>query len=402
MTFRELLAKYKDGTLAEEEKLLVEQELEKSEAINDYLAEEIEKSFLTGTAEKAVATYDQFKIEKSIKRTVYKRLAAVVAISVACVFAIIFMIQYIISPMVSSQYYDPTRKTAGQKNRQDFANDIRAITEVSRPGYAIAGLALTQKLGFGKYDIIYERKDLFTKENETVRAQLNKNMRVGYNGNYFTSRGNFAFTEFWNDKEGSSEYEAALNIRKLNTGTQITHIRELPSTSYISAWVRFTNDLTMEELCNLKYSYKDIDFKWIAVRTAKNQGQQLMGFYTGANDSAVSSDKIDQDKYPGFELVDLMFSSSHTAYEVYMAKNYETHYTSLLKYLVDHHEAVTALVGNTKPFDYKSALEYAKHSGISTYGALVYGEADKLLELYASGNIMTVTIDNVIASKYIQ
>lgn len=30
MTFRELLGKYKDGTLRDEEKLLVEQELEKS------------------------------------------------------------------------------------------------------------------------------------------------------------------------------------------------------------------------------------------------------------------------------------------------------------------------------------------------------------------------------------
>ena len=304
---------------------------------------------------------------------------------------------------MSSQYYDPTRKTAEQKYQQDFFNDIRAITEVSKPGYAITGLAHGEKLGFGKYNIIYQRKNLFTKEYETVRAQLDKNMRVGDHDSFYASRGNFAFTEFWNAEEGSSEYETSLDMLRMNSETQIEHIRKLPSTSYISAWVRFTDDLTMEELCKLKFiSFKNIDFKWIAVRTAKVQGQQLMGFYTGPNDSVVSSDKIDQDKYPGFELIDLMVSPIDTAYEAYMAKNYETHYTSLLNYLVDHQEAVTALVGNTKSYDYKSALAYAEDNGISTYGALVYGEADELLKLYDSGHIMTLTIDNVIASQYIQ
>jgi hypothetical protein len=403
MTFRELLAKYKDGTLAEEEKLLVEQELEKSEAINDYLAEEIEKSLLPATSGQVDVINEQFKIEKSIKRTVYKRLAAVVVISVVCVFVINLMIQYIISPLVSSQYYDPTRKTAGQKYHLDFFYDIQAITEVSKPGYVISGTVNAEKLGFGTYNIIYERENLFTKEYETVRAQLNKNKRVGDFDSFYASRGNFAFTEFWNDKEGSSEYETSLDMHKLISETQISHIRELPSTSYVSAWVRFTDDLTMEELCKLKYyTFKNIEFKWIAVRTAKFQGQQLMGFYTDPNDSVVSGDKIDQDKYPKFELFDFMYTPIYTPYEAYVGENYETHYTSLLKYLVDHQDAVIALVGNAKQFDYKGALEYAENSGISTYGALVFGEAEELLELYDSGNIMTLTIDNVIASQYIQ
>ena len=42
MTFRELLEKYKKGTATEAERALVEAELEKSEAIADYLAEGLE------------------------------------------------------------------------------------------------------------------------------------------------------------------------------------------------------------------------------------------------------------------------------------------------------------------------------------------------------------------------
>ena len=49
MTFRELLDKYRAGQASEEERALVEAELEKSEAIADYLAEQVEDAL--GAAE---------------------------------------------------------------------------------------------------------------------------------------------------------------------------------------------------------------------------------------------------------------------------------------------------------------------------------------------------------------
>ena len=50
MTFRELLDKYRAGQTSEEERALVEAELEKSEAIADYLAEQVEDAL--GVAER--------------------------------------------------------------------------------------------------------------------------------------------------------------------------------------------------------------------------------------------------------------------------------------------------------------------------------------------------------------
>ena len=50
MTFRELLDKYRAGQASEEERALVEAELEKSEAIADYLAEQVEDCLLYTSA----------------------------------------------------------------------------------------------------------------------------------------------------------------------------------------------------------------------------------------------------------------------------------------------------------------------------------------------------------------
>lgn len=400
MTFSELLKRYKDGTLTNEERLLVEQELEKSEAINDYLAEEIEKSIgleddsYYEISNKKDKNYNE-NIVKEINKTVNRRLAAVIGASVACVLAIFLITQYVISPLVSQNYYNPTAKTGGQKYHQDLSFDLRAITEVSMPGYAISSIYNAESLGFGKYNLIYTRKNLLTKEKVTVNAQINRNMRVGTFEDFYPDIYT-AFTEFWNDEEGSKEYQKSLEIRKLISNTQIEHVKKLPATSYISAWARFPKDLTMDELFKVKNEYSKVDFRWIAVRTNEKQGQQLMGFSTGTNDSFVSGDIVDKEKYPAFQLVDYMSS-----YEK-LPSIYEMHYKSLLRYLVDHKEAVNALVGDSRAYDYKGALAYAEGKGISTYGALIYGEAEDLIKLYESGAIMTFEIDNVIASKYIQ
>lgn len=406
MTFRELLEKYKDGTLTDEEKLLVEEELEKSEAINDYLADEIEESLglgkdINNENREENSTENNDKIIREIKKTVNRRLATVVGASVVCVLMIVLIIQYIISPLVSSRYYDPTKRTGGQEYHQNIYFDLRAITEVSMPGYAVGSFYGAQDLGFGKYNLTYIRKDLFTKEEVTISAKIVKNMRHGTFEKFYP-RMYFAFTEFWNDKEGTDEYEETMEWQKRSSDREITHVRELPSTSYISAWVRFSKDLNMKELYEIKQKYNDIDFKWIAVRTAKKQGQQLMGFSASLN-YGPNSELVDEEKYPGFQLVDTMDIKNHgMSHNELEGFRYEMHLTSLMKYLVDHNEAVNALVGNTKAYDYESALDYVEKDGISTYGALIYGEADDLLELYESGIIMTFDIDNVISSKYIK
>lgn len=400
MTFSELLKRYKDGTLTNEERLLVEQELEKSEAINDYLAEEIEKSIgleddrYYETSNKKNLNYNE-NIVREINRTVNRRLAGVIGISVACVLAIFLITQYVISPLVSQNYYNPTAKTGGQKYFQDLSNDLRAISEVSMPGYAISSIYNAEALGFGKYNLIYTRKNLFTKEKVTINAQIRRNMRIGTFEDFYPDTYT-AFSEFWNDEEGSKEYQKSLEIRKGFSNTEIEHVKKLPATSYISAWARFSEDLTMEELFKVMDEYRNVDFRWIAVRTNEKQGQQLMGFSTGLNDGFSSGDKIDVEKYPAFQLVDYMSN-----YEK-LPSIYEMHYKSLLRYLVNHKEAVYALVGDSRAYDYKGALAYAEEKGISTYGALIYGEAEDLIELYESGTIMTFEIDNVIASKYIR
>ena len=155
----------------------------------------------------------------------------------------------------------------------------------------------------------------------------------------------------------------------------------------------------MRELVKTMERHRGTDFKWIAVRTSENQGRQLMGFSTGLNDSS-DGEIIDEEKYPGFHLVDTMKLIPTKPKEEVMSQRYTMHFTSMLKYLTDRKEAVAALNGINATIEYEDALKYIEENGVCTYGALVYGEADDLLKLYESGDIMTFYIDNVVSSKY--
>ena len=107
MTFRELLDKYRAGQTSEEERALVEAELEKSEAIADYLAEQVEDAL--GAAETQAPAGEVRHIQKKVNRRLRRT-----AVWAACiVLAVLLGVRFVVSPLVSSLYYQPNAYTVG-------------------------------------------------------------------------------------------------------------------------------------------------------------------------------------------------------------------------------------------------------------------------------------------------
>lgn len=86
MTFRELLDKYRAGQASEEERAMVEAELEKSEAIADYLAEQVEDAL--GAAETQAPAGEvrhiQKKVNRRLRRTAVWAACIVLAVLLGC------------------------------------------------------------------------------------------------------------------------------------------------------------------------------------------------------------------------------------------------------------------------------------------------------------------------------
>lgn len=386
MDFLDLLQKYKYGNASEEEIKLVEEEIRKHEAIEDYLSESYDIDFEKDNQE------DINKETATVKKSVNKKLRKVILSSVVIVFSIIFIIFYIISPVINSFYYNPSAKTMG-KYQEDIYYDLIAFTELNLPGYGLLEAA-SEKLGFGDYNIYFHRINLFTGEEKDINEKIKKNIRAGSFTDFYT-------TDYFRFDSIRTSNKDKYFIEEQNKKV-INHIRKLNSVSYISAYVIFKNDLDMKELYDLVEKYNNkISFKWAGVRTGNPDKpiNYLSGFNPNLSDSSVTTDIADKSKYPFLQLGDCMTSGYRDSTSIIPAA-YSAHYTSLLMYMSDRQKAVKALDISTAKTDYyKNALSYVQKNGIRTYGVLVYCEARDLLEFINDEKLSSIEIDNVLASK---
>jgi hypothetical protein len=391
MNFKELLDRYNNGSASEEEKKLIEEELNKYEVLTEYLSEGYNIDF-----EKQDLSEKPNNETLSIKRSVNKKLRKVIVLSVSIVFLILFAINFIVSPIVSSLYYNPSQKTIA-KNHHDLYFDLRVLTELNMPGYAIS-TAGAESLGFGEYNIYFERLDLFKRLNKDIEVKVKRYMRIGSLDDFFPVNS----VKFLDIRQPDLNN----NIIEMQNEEIINHIKKLNPVSFISSYVIFKEDITLKEFDELRKKYNDkINLKWAGVRT-EDKGtppNYLSGFNPSFNDGSVSGESADKNKYPYLQLVDYMRDKIDSGtFDGSMVEAYAKHFMSLLKYVNDREKAVKALDYNKPKVDYyKNALSYVENNGINIYGVLVYGEAKELLEFISNEKIKTVDINNVLPSKYI-
>lgn len=390
MDFRVLLAKYKSGQASDEETKLIESELEKYEAIKEYLFCEDKGSFF----KKGLTEEKDSRDKLFIKKGKNKKIRKIALSSVLSLILVLFTIFYVVSPIMNSIYYNPTLKSVGGVH-EDLFFDLKVLTELNLPGYALNGGVLPEKLGFGSYKISFFRRNLFTNKIKYINANIKKSSSFGYFEELFPLNYMWFF--------GFAEQKSTYPLSKEATKEQISYLKDLSPVSYISAYITFEKDLTLKEFDELKYKYnKKISFSWVGIRTQNTERQldYLSGFNPNFDDAVNSGDSADKDKYPYLQLVDWMQDSDHRSGQD-MPEAYIKHFTSLLTYMKDREKAVKALdVSDYKSEYYKNALDYIKTNGINSYGVLIYGEARQLIELINSENIRDVHINDVLPSKY--
>jgi hypothetical protein len=394
MNYRELLERYKEGLISDEEKQSIEQDIEKYEAIEEYLSESIDIDLNPLSTIREGVEHNEETIK--IKRSVNSRLRRVVYTSVAIVLCILIGIFYVVSPLVDSWYYNPAKATVG-KSSSDINFDLYALTELNMPGNSLTSDVYVDRQGFGKYDIGFFRTNLFTLEKNYVTTKIKRGER---HKNYTEAIDDIGLNYFTDVRF------PALSPEKANGQKQrvMDHIMQLNPVSYLSANLIFEKDLTMEELRKLEVKYPDIDFIWAGIRTAPSDKKttQLIGINLIKSNVILSREEIVEEKYPAFHILEWLVNprglgDSEMSLE---AKAYELHYKSLLQYMIDRKEATKVLDSNPgKSEYYKSALNYTEDSGIKTFGVLVYANSKDVIELVKNESIKLVELNQVLASK---
>ena len=347
MTFRVLFEKYQAGAATEEERRLVEEELEKTALLNEHLF---------GTWEEPSAEPPAGEL-KQVKRSLRKRNIALVLTSVAVVLALLLSV-----PLAERAYFDPNQATWSEE-MTDLEIALDCYYSLFAPRQFCQGVETVTDTGFASWSMelsFWDREALGHTDYLTATVSRDE-LRFPSGTLYYVPSDIFDMGPVcpsgnWKD--------AALEHLKWQ-------LREVDKDADVYGAVSFAADLSAGELMELIRSY-EVSVEWAGVRVGHPTVPQtpLVGMRLNRwrEDVGVNA------AYP--ELL------GHVT-----AQNAEQHFRSMLNYCRDY-EQNTVNIGVVEDSGYyDKVLEELDEGGLRFFGCMMAAKPEVYYRLAEDGYI---------------
>ncbi len=382
MTYKELLRLYKSGELDVQQRAELEKEIEKQEAIGEYLfeAEGIpEFSDLDILSESSFAESGDDKkfmkmINKSIRKAFIKLGVAVGVIVLAVVLIAVTTLPYI----VDACYYNPA-KVIGEGDgwsTNQMSLDTAVYTELFTPGYYRIKVEAKRE-GYGNYDICIPQNFSVNGQFRDVYGTVEKGELTLYSDGLFKLPTQNAFVP--DDIMG-------VYARYSGTGAAGTaqvameKLNNLDENDYYVGYVTFDKVMTYDELVSWSKT-EGITPDWCAVcRKEKNRYEvdDIIGFNYLSSSGGMA---YDNETYPYLNYYDMVETVENFPEEAFSTEVMETHMISMLRFMEDR-ETFRDMVGCTKSdWDFEELAINIEENGLNIYGFAVVAQKDSLLEI---------------------
>lgn len=411
MNFKEIFTKYKNGTANEDEIKYIENELEKNNILNEYMEEELRKDF----SSTAINNDPDKKSISNLKKSVNKKFAKNIKYSIYAVLVLLLAIKFILAPLLNSFYFNPNKGAGNHTVYTQFFVDMYAYTELFYPGTNLLS-ATAENYGVGKYNILVNLLDVFNSKANLYTSKFVKNKSIDYS-NICDYNIPDAFHNMLSDR--ISHETTSSEMSKLC----INELKSLPENAYVSAYITFNKDLSLEKFVDIQQEYTDLYFAWIGIKTSPDTNTWLLGINPNSSGdytkilnptfslpfqgimTSIFEKYVPESKYPNFELY---------RKEVKGAENYITvdnkaffshevlkdHITSLLKYLSTRDDLNTLVNAHFTNDFFSKSLDYINSKGASTYGTLIYGKPNDILNFLNSDFVDCIYLNDVKLTRF--
>ena len=417
MKYHELLELYKKKELGEEQREMVERDLERHEAISEYLFEKEEADILQGSAEMAEGSErqsagkgknaeDDFtkRVNRAIRRAFLKMGVAVCAVTLIVVLLILFVLPNI----VSNFYYDPGRIVSennygGTTNQMSL--DLAVYTELALPGTYRDDVQVEDR-GYGNYDITIYQSVSRSGEFRHVAGRIEKNKLRLYDINLFNhlSANNFGWFQMNMDRKDTLTEQLEKGVGSFaytpeSKEQSAEYLEELDDNKLYLACVTLDKILSYDEFIRFteKYSEQMSDI-WCVPRTAEDSHMPIgrpanLGFYIQLGQSSML--EWDREKYP--DLILWAFddpSEWDEAEEKIKDGTFAAeHFAVMLDYMSEQDEFLGMMrqqAGGT----YAEAADYVRENGLQVYGFACVANKETLLELNAEEEVFGIRTED--------
>lgn len=415
MTYRELLELYKAGELELEQRKKIEKDIEKQEAISDYLYEQEDIPELTDILEEKEQGKDDIDSEfiKLVNRSIrqaFRRLGITVLIGAV---VLVLLVQFCLPNIVSRFYYNPARNIGNKEySTNQMSRDMAVYSELFLPGKRRLSVQAESK-GYGKYNITVNQTSSFTGTMTDVSGEIIRGKLRYYDNNILRKPvvNVFAYSNLL-VKEGNTVEENIKYTRKYfklgnddgvnmcAAGTKEDSqetLKNLDSQKMYIGYVSLDKIMSYEDF--KKYIDKqDVTEVWCAIQALdENIGFVCNPTYTTAID-------WDNKKYPnllpGCSPDDMNKEDSwDTMDKNFQKESYASqHFVSLLNYLADQKQFLVMMEENNNgytPERLRETASYIKKNGLKIYGFATIADKSTLIKLSKQKEVYEIYSDAI-------
>ena len=314
---------------------------------------------------------------REIQRTIRRRSWKNITISVVLAAVLLVLSVFGIIPWVESLYWNP--EETNYRDATDLDITLQAYMELFTPGYCIPTDIGYHRTGFASYELEIPLKPIGHGERFAVGGSLERNTLVLDEAFHFPEDKDYAFSRMRlpSYPDAPSDVEA-----------QRETLRMLPEYVRVEAAISFTEDLSMEELVKF---WVDMTFKsqtqdpranitWVAVRSKalSDEWAPFCGMSFHGNSRV-------------YNLVDLDYRC-FSGPANWDQESLEHHFKSLLRYSADQLEKGKGIAPYGDGELYNEILEYVEENGVKTYGIVVVGTPQLLLELMEHEQVYSINL----------
>lgn len=396
MTYRELLESYKRNELEQKKRSEVEADIEKQEAISDYLYDRPESPGFILSSDNEELMQDEVleerqerdftKMVNRLMRRAFIKMGTVVGI---VILIIVLFIQLALPKIVSAFYYNPGKIVAQDTNQ--ISLDMVVYTELAIPNCFRYSISAEEK-GYGNYDIcIYQdvsMNGMFTDLNGTIEKG-----KLTLYGNNVLKRpaGNvFAWFEIKGNHNASLKKLIADNQSNLSAAGSASDaaqsLKDLADNTKYEAYVTLDQMMNYEDFQHFLSGWDDLYRVWCAIYTDNGEGSSEdrictdnLGFFcTLSSSTSLSWDKM---KYPNLLLWDSSSNGNTEELDNNMSQEafMKTHFTSMLRYISRQDQFLSMMKESVDT--YSAAADYVEKNGLTIYGFAAVADKETLLKL---------------------
>lgn len=376
MTFREMIRLYQEGALEDKQAEMVSGEIEKHEAISDYLYEASQIPNLDafdGVMADDADGQDAKDFSKLVRKTIRCAFVKMGIIVGSAILAIVLAVIFLLPDLVSRFYYNPnevvgTSSYGIETNRMSL--DLAVYSELFLPE-KYRDTVIAEEQGYGKYSITIPQAISYNGSYSTVAGVLERNKLTLYSPDLLQG---FPVNAFILPEDVYWSYSGVGAAGLVEDA--FASLQELDDDEVYTAY------FSLDALTDYESVYEQVGTAWYAVY---NEAGYCAGFWSSASGSLFSWDR---EKYPLLSTLDSEGSNEEIETNQANGDAMHTHFMSMLRYMQDHPETLK-MFGNEDP-QLNEAIRYVEENGLQIYGFVVIADKDTILELAEADNIAYV------------